>query len=431
MKLTSLIVLAFESLRDDGLRATLVKILRFLAEQLAAAPNDYSGPRHTAAQSDNNSPRQARAPEAVFSNKRVCIVADLGLPQCVKYRVSQKVEILRSAGCIVHVAHMDDFFRAKSLIQVSTALIFYRTRFSSEGFQLLLHEANRCGLETFYDIDDPIFSLEAYESNGNLQTLKNKEREALLFETATFLQAMKAVGSCISSTPRLADRIQKESSKPCFLWRNLMDTETARAASLATALSGDNPADQVTLFYGSGSRAHDIDFMTIAGTLSDLQDEFPNVVLTVCGYLSAECLSGLDMNRVILKPFTDYFSYLQVLADSHVCLVPLEPSAFNDCKSVVRFIDAAAVGVPTIASAVGDYAEIATLTPHLTICHESDDWATSLTKFIELNRSERHQIGLAAQQFCAEKLSTASFVGRNSSHIDESLLSRLCDEPHE
>ncbi len=47
--------------------------------------------------------------------------------------------------------------------------------------------------------------------------------------------------------------------------------------------------------------------------------------------------------------------YLAVIADSAVNLAPLCASPFNDCKSEIKFTEAAAVGTPTVASRTTGY----------------------------------------------------------------------------
>jgi SAM-dependent methyltransferase len=51
-------------------------------------------------------------------------------------------------------------------------------------------------------------------------------------------------------------------------------------------------------------------------------------------------------------PICDYDTYLNLLADSELCLMPLRDHPFNHCKSDLKFIEAAAARVLSIASPV-------------------------------------------------------------------------------
>jgi glycosyltransferase involved in cell wall biosynthesis len=62
--------------------------------------------------------------------------------------------------------------------------------------------------------------------------------------------------------------------------------------------------------------------------------------------------------QVEIHPFTDYAAYLANLASCHAAVMPLTNDIFNRCKSAVRVLDAAAVGVPVIVPDVGDFSAV-------------------------------------------------------------------------
>ncbi|RUM69189.1 MAG: hypothetical protein DSZ08_06880 [Sulfurovum sp.] len=63
----------------------------------------------------------------VMEGKTVLIIAELSIPQCTKYRVEQKVEMLKILGYNTWVVSWTDFHEARQLLQLSALVFFYRT----------------------------------------------------------------------------------------------------------------------------------------------------------------------------------------------------------------------------------------------------------------------------------------------------------------
>ena len=402
--LSHLISIAIAHASEHGMRSTIAQTLRFVSDQLHRdQPNHFSAIEKV---SKREQPPAAAA-SRIFKIPRVTIVADLGLQQCTKYRVAQKVELLTRLGIRVFVAGQSDYFRAKSYLQVSTGLIFYRARFSAE-FRALVTEARRCGVKTYYDLDDPIFSPEIYAGNSNLLNLTWRERKGLVAHADKYRAAMAQADVLIASTPQLARAMEFALSKPAFLWRNLLDDDMQSLS--ATILSEAKRPDRsgFTIFYGSGSRAHDVDFGQISQVLRDFLEEFAEAKLHLYGHLGSHQTKNFPEARVQISPFSSYRDYLRCLADADVSVIPLELSEFNQCKSVVRFLDASAVNVPSIASACGDYKNIPEGAAGLTLCSDQKAWASALKRIADMPCAERALLGERARSWVLARMSTKS-----------------------
>jgi glycosyltransferase involved in cell wall biosynthesis len=67
---------------------------------------------------------------------------------------------------------------------------------------------------------------------------------------------------------------------------------------------------------------------------------------------------GAFGERVEHLPPAPYASYLRLLADSDISIAPLEPTAFNDAKSNIKFLEAAILGVPSVCSPRAHFAAV-------------------------------------------------------------------------
>lgn len=286
----------------------------------------------------------------------VAVIGDLNLAQCKKYRVMQKLEVFEQLGLKADYSYYNDMSRSLNLLQVASIVIIYRMKAGTE-FNLYLREARRLGVPIGYDIDDPIFDQEIYSDNPNMKFLARRERKGLLFNTRDYTAAVAACDFAIASTPVLADLLRRH-VPDVYLWRNALDAEAQHFASIARRDRTPWRPGHLTICYCSGSRAHEADFRVIENVIEKVLEKHTQVHFLVIGYLNMpESLKKFGA-RLSMLPYGSYAGYLYALAGVDLNLVPLVDDGFNACKSAIRYLDAAAVEVATIASRVGDYVDV-------------------------------------------------------------------------
>jgi glycosyltransferase involved in cell wall biosynthesis len=106
--------------------------------------------------------------------------------------------------------------------------------------------------------------------------------------------------------------------------------------------------------YLSGTRTHDRDLALVTPVLERLLQRHADLVLQVVGPVSVS-LQHPRVRRIDKVGFADYAG---IVRSSHLCIVPLEDTPFNRCKSALKAFEAGAMNVPTVVSPVGEYAEM-------------------------------------------------------------------------
>ncbi|MEO1719621.1 MAG: glycosyltransferase [Pseudomonadota bacterium] len=363
----------------------------------------------------------ARLARDVFSKSQIAIIGDMNLPQCKKYRMLQKLEILEDANHAATHSHWQDLQRATNLLQLATAAIFYRVPAGPE-YTYYLEECRRLGVKVIYDLDDPIFSSEIYKANVNLDFLTLAERTHLLSGCASYLMAMRAADHLIGSTPRICDEMRKLTGRPVTLWRNLIDGEARHAANrtISNATVQESPSDRVQIVYASGSRAHEADFRVIGAPLLAHMEAHENVDLHVIGYLELPDAFEKFEGRITSAQFTDFPDYLSELSRCDYGIIPLVDDVFNDCKSAIRYLDAALVKLPVIASATGDFKHVCKHDETALLAHNEADWADALTQLTK-SSAERSRLGGAAYLDATATQTTKDYYYR----LDRSLRTLL------
>lgn len=312
-----------------------------------------------------------------FLRPHYLLIADLGLQQCTKYRVTQKAELLRQLGWSVQIVDWQDSGEAMSALQVATHVLFYRVP-GLTSVLTLISEAKRLGLQPRWEIDDLLFSKALYRLNGNLSTLDSTERHELYQLADLYLLALRACGRAMASTEALAREMRKIGIEDVQILENALDSQTLDIAS--RILAGRTPREdgRLVVCYGSGSRAHDMDFRVAeAGLIAAMQAE-PRLDLLLIGPLRISASFAQFGSRVRRANELSYPAYLEALAQADIAIAPLEETVFNDCKSNIKFLEAAVLSLPSICSPTDTYRRVIRTDENGILARSAEEWRDAL-----------------------------------------------------
>ncbi|WP_271899489.1 glycosyltransferase [Candidatus Phyllobacterium onerii] len=347
-----------ESVRVFGLTKTVSRIFTFARSGKLPA---LIGNRRTFLLStinDKNSdaltsfyPRTQSRLAATFMTPRVLIVAELSIPQCKKYRVTQKAELFGKIGIETEIVDWTHLDTVRTLLQTYPVVIFYRVPATPEII-LIIQEAKRLGVHTFWEVDDLVFDPDGYLSNRNLERLNPEIRAGVISGMKLYREALLLCDEGIGSTPLLAKAKTQITGKPAYVVENALDDETIKIARRIqdTKKPFARSHKEVTIVYGSGTKTHDIDFLSASEALYNVLSKRPNVKLRIIGELNIESRFNDFSDRIERLPFTTFNDYLEKVADADISIAPLEQTAFNDAKSNIKFLEASVLGLPSVCS---------------------------------------------------------------------------------
>ncbi|HYZ21530.1 MAG TPA: glycosyltransferase [Rhodopila sp.] len=345
-------------------------------------------------------------PQSLGMQLRVLIVAEMSLPQCRKYRVDQKAEMIHSLGFDCTTVSWTDTEAAITLLQTHSVAIFYRVPAFPDLLRIL-DEANRLGVPHYFEVDDLIFDISDY-ANPNLVRLSTADAEGLFEGAILYRQALVKCRNVIASTGYLAGRMQALGGGRAFVVENALDAETLR---IAEATRRREPDGKVRIVYGSGTRTHDADFALVAPVLRRVLRENPEVELLLIGELTpprAILALGSQVTQMESRPYTEY---LDILAESDVAIAPLMHVSFNEAKSNIKFLEAAAVGVPSVCSARSAFTTAIRHGETGFIADTEAEWYHALTNLVR-DPTLRARIGAAARKDVLDRYSPAAVARR-------------------
>lgn len=356
----------------------------------------------------------------------VAIVADLGLNQCRFYRVEQKCEQFESIGIKAVVFNFQTEAR-DFVAQVAgfDAVIFYRVPATPDIMEAI-DAARRVQKPSFYEIDDLMFDgqhfPEAFETYSG--QISRSLYGSLVIAPAELSTAMALCDFAIASTPALAAQMQAvPGDRNVFLHRNALHSPHERAATLPPV---QKSRDRIRIFYGSGTAAHNEDFdLFVAPALLRILNDYPMVDLVIVGFLKLPTGFGNFKHRITtIEPIWDVESYWQILGAMDINLAVLKPGLIADCKSEIKWLEAALFGVPSVVTPTQTYREV--VADHQTGLFATDatEWYVALRSLI-VNAELRHAIGHAARQVVLQtyrKDVMAQKLGRLMGHESKSPL---------
>jgi glycosyltransferase involved in cell wall biosynthesis len=193
----------------------------------------------------------------------------------------------------------------------------------------------------------------------------------------------------------LADRLRERYGRIVRVMPNLMNREQAEVSAQLVA-RGRPRRGRFLVGYFSGSPSHDNDFLGISEELLEFLRHRDDAELTVVGYLNLppgfEALQ--TAGRVHCEPLKGYVELQESIWAADVSIVPLTVNDFTNCKSELKYFEAAAVGVPTIASRTHSYCQAIRHGDNGLLC-EPGEWLKALETVYEGWRPDPS--GLAAE----------------------------------
>jgi len=351
------------------------------------------------------------------TNGHITILANFGLVQCNYYRIEQKRRQLKRAGFEVQIFDRENVAAFFNSLLGAKAAIFYRVPAFPSIMRAIL-TANALGIPTYYELDDLIFDSayypDTFESYG--EQISKAEYAGLMYGVPLFNYAMSLCDHGIASTTALARHIEKiVKQKDCLVIRNGFDERNENALRMGGAERNEHSV--VSIFYGSGTKAHNSDFNEIVGpALISVMETRPNTRLVIVGHLRLIGEFERLMDRIIHVEFvTDIDAYWLLLGACDINMAVLAPGEMSDCKSEIKWLEAAMLQIPSIVSGTATYREILVNQVDAMIADDVKTWRDALETLIA-DSELRKRIGAAARAKAIKgySLDTAAEFWRNA-----------------
>jgi glycosyltransferase involved in cell wall biosynthesis len=274
-----------------------------------------------------------------------------------RYRVYNVCQALETSETVR--AHF--FFRAE-LQEMRTywrhvdAAVLARVRWTPE-LQTVVDQLRAYGTPVYFDVDDLVFDTSYIPLVMN--TLNLDMDEITLNWWFSYVSRIdKTASLCdgfISTNTYLSRKLEAKYNRRTWIVPNLLNAEQAETS--ARLMDREKETRGFRVGYFSGSPTHNNDFYRISYELAAFMRKHDDAELSVVGFLDVPPpLEGLERTgRLTHMPLMGYVELQEAIWATDVNIVPLIVNDFTNCKSALKYFEAALVGVPTIASRTHSY----------------------------------------------------------------------------
>jgi len=280
-----------------------------------------------------------------------------------RYRAYNMVQTLNEAAGEISAGFffLNDGNKIDMVLNLADTIVICRMRYEAVLARIVAVAKSR-GKTVLYDVDDLVFDTDF--THMILGTLAQDFAHPGVWDhwfayISRIGTALRLCDGAITTNPYLAKRISDFTGKPAFVVPNYMNRQQLEFSQVLYAEKHERGFQRNGLFhvgYFSGTPTHKRDFDLVVPALAAMLERHAHVRVLIVGYMTLPPALERFRHRVEIYPFHDFVNLQRVISLVELNIVPLVDNVFTQCKSELKYFEAAAVGTLSIASPTSTYA---------------------------------------------------------------------------
>ncbi len=276
-----------------------------------------------------------------------------------RYRIFNMAQALDAApdlGISASWFSRADLPRSEHFIDRADALVICRASYNAAMNRMVAYAKAR-GIPVLFDVDDLVFNTDYAQLI--LDTLDQPyENEAAWNHWFAYIGriggTLRLCDGAIVTNDFLAERVKEFAPwmvpqvVPNFL--NRVQQKISRQIMAAKQISAFERDDKIHIGYFSGTPTHNWDFEIAESALASLLDQDPRLIVRMVGFLEPRGPMVKHRDRIEIYPLQDFLNLQRLIGESEINIAPLQVNTFTNCKSELKYFEAAIVGTLTIAT---------------------------------------------------------------------------------
>jgi glycosyltransferase involved in cell wall biosynthesis len=328
------------------------------------------------------------------------------------YRTFTLARVLRELGFTPLIFDLEDleYLHGKDLF----ACVFVRVA-STPTVQSFVGRLKREGVKVISDFDDLVFRPSLIGKIDGVRYLKDQERRQYAEGMLLYRQQIQQSDQVWVTTKYLVTEVKRYNHNVVQIGNYPL--EEARKA--AASLTGGGKAPEFIVGYYSGTLTHQADFRVCSKGILKFLNKYKDARLRIVGKFDISEFPALaKSSQVDMQGMLSYSNMIRNMAECSAILAPLEiGDEFCESKSELKFLDAALVSVPTVASATGAFKEAITHGKNGLLASAEGDWYTLLDELYN-DRRLANEIGTAAHRSVSQFYSEGKQAGEYKAALD-------------
>ena len=335
-----------------------------------------------------------------FTHTRIVFVSGEPNTQGEVYRISHFEKALSPDLFYLHLLTRDTLLEHATLATHCAVLWIWRMPLTAALAEIIA-AAKQNGAKVVFDVDDWMLSPAQVQPQYIEALLLGASKPELDALFTGFGNTLAAADYCCAPTAPLLAQMRMLCPAGRVVPNCFSQAELARAqAAVACAKPNDG---FLRIGYASGTRTHQQDFSAVYPALCAVLQRFSHVKF-VCytdtfGVAEFPEFAALHAQLEVRRS-VPFEALAQEVARYDIALAPLRTNnLFCACKSEIKWMEAALVHVPTVASPTPPYCDAIENGVSGFLARDTADWTFALTQLIE-NAALRHKMGDAAFAAC-------------------------------
>lgn len=299
------------------------------------------------------------------------------IPQLTKYRVQNKIEQLESLGFDVWSINLSSF--QMGYAEHASHIIIYRAPLDHKLVELI-HLARKYNKVVLYDIDDLVIDTKYTDQLTYVKNLPAPEKQNYDNGVINYGEMLKLCDGVVTSTKKMQSELLNYKDL-VLLNRNLANMELVQL-SKETMKNYDMVNEKVKIGYFSGSITHNENFDLVKDAIIKLLQKHDNLELHLVGHLDLPTEMKPFINRIKTHSYVSWQKLPNLISEVDINIAPLVNSIFNEAKSEIKWLEAALVKVPTVASDIGAFKEMI-IDNETGILVSDFDWFVKLDELVQ------------------------------------------------
>lgn len=327
-------------------------------------------------------------PISPFLNNRILFITEF-ISFSSRYRVDHLREQLYFKGIPSDHTSLKDI--KNYCINDYDTIIIYRCSYSNIISEFIA-KAHNYDIDVIYDIDDYIFE---FDQIRNLDFMKHSEYKNYKLYSENIRKCMLLCDRYLTSTKCLCENITEAfKNKEVCINRNVASMEMIHHSRNAELLIKKDP-EKVILGYFSGTNTHNMDFDAISSSIISLMGKYNNLYIYLAGTIEIGTQFDKFQDRINRFKFVDWRKLPNLVASIDINIMPLEDTLFHKCKSENKWMEAALLKIPTVASYNDELASVIENGKTGFLCKTPSEWESTIESLI-MDKNLRDSIGSAA-----------------------------------
>ena len=300
----------------------------------------------------------------------------------------------------------DEMDRLRRYLDRIHLLVVIRFRWCPE-LDLFMNRTRANAVPILFDIDDLVFDVRYIPLVTNTLNvgMKSEEDNNYWFSYVSRLGFAASFADGFTTTnPYLGNLLTQTFAKPTRIIRNAINDEQFHVSKRCLqAKQSQKSSRPFVIGYFSGTPSHINDFSLIYMEILQLLREFKDISLMVVGFMEfpAELQAFIDSGRIKYVPLVDFIELQRLIAEVDVNISPLVTNTFTNCKSELKFFEAALVKTITLSTPTYTFQNCITDGVNGFLCRQGE-WYSKI-KALYLRQYPIDEINESAFQYAVKR----------------------------